>query len=282
VLQVNESICRGDVLASLQTIAGDPICPLGLAGNPEMAAECVPLALDGGLNAFFFYNLSFQTLITGVKEAALGHRDSVFISTGTEDRDVSGVRNYFDNARKALQVDTVDAFFAEYVAPGDTFEEIMGVLDEIHKWKKEGKVRYVGASVHDRALALRLMQSGRVDVLMHRYNMAHRKSEEEVLPLAAQAGIPVVSFTNTRWGSLLKGHAKWQGPIPSAADCYRFVLRHGAVKLAWTAPCSSSELKANLSVLDTPRMRGGEVAQWKAYGDLVYGDGTDAFETRWP
>jgi len=266
----------------LETIAGKPLCPLGLAGNPEMELACVAAAIEAGINAFFFYNLSFLALVDGIRDAAKKDREALFIATGSEDREVQGIRNYLDQVQMALQVDTVDAFFVEYVAPTDCLDDVLDVLGEVQAWKKAGNVRYVGASVHDRALALALLQSGQIDILMHRYNMAHRKSEEEVLPLAAKVGIPVVSFTNTRWGSLLKGHVRWQGPIPSAADCYRFVLRHPAVAWAWSAPRSVIELQANLSVLNASRMLGDEVAQWKTYGDLIYGEGLDAFETRWP
>ena len=62
-----------------------------------------------------------------------------------------------------------------------------GAIDEIRDWKNEGKVRYVGATAHSRPLSLNLIVSGRVQVLMHRYNMAHRKSEEAVLPSAARS-----------------------------------------------------------------------------------------------
>ncbi|MGA1199138.1 MAG: aldo/keto reductase [Candidatus Latescibacterota bacterium] len=266
----------------LETKAGKPLCQLGLAGNPEMELACVSAAIQAGMNAFFFYNLSFQPLVDGLRDAAQKDREALFIATGSEDRDVQGIRNDLDQVKMALQVDVIDAFFAEYVAPSDHLDDVLDVLGEIQAWKKAGKVRYVGASVHDRELALSLLLSGQIDILMHRYNMAHRKSEEEVLPLATKMGIPVISFTNTRWGSLLKGHTRWQGPIPSATDCYRFVLRHPAVALAWSAPRSREELQANLSVLKAPRMLGDEVAQWKAYGDLIYGVGMDAFETRWP
>ena len=266
----------------LKTINGQPLCPLGLAGNPEMEPNCVAVAMQAGINAVFFYNLSFQTLIEGVQEAARKNREALFVATGSEDRTVLGIQKYLDQVKTALQIDIVDAFFVEYVAPTDHLDDVLTVIKEVQAWKKMGKVRYVGASVHDRNLALELIQSGQIDILMHRYNMAHRKSETEVLPLAAKMGIPVFSFTNTRWGSLLKGHSRWQGPIPSAADCYRFVLRHPAVALAWTAPRMLDELQANLSVLQALRMLGDEVAQWKAYGDLIYGDGKDAFETRWP
>lgn len=266
----------------LTTAKGEAICPLGLAGNHDMVPGCVPVALVGGVNAFFFYNLDFEPLIGELAEAVGAQRDTMFVATGTEDRDPGEIKTYFEHARKKLDTDFLDVFFMEYVSPREDFERVGVGLDLLNYWKKVGKIRYVGASVHDRTLAIELMRSGQIDVLMHRYNMAHRKSEDEVLPFAVQSHIPIVSFTNTRWGSLLKGHERWTGQVPTAVDCYRFVLRHAAVKLAWTSPQSPEQLRENLAVLKAPRMLGDEVAQWKAYGDLIYGNGQDAFETRWP
>ena len=51
-----------------------------------------------------------------------------------------------------------------------------GVLDELRQWKTGGLIRFVGATAHDRSLARRLAADPRVDVLMHRFNMAHRKA----------------------------------------------------------------------------------------------------------
>ena len=117
---------------------------------------------------------------------------------------------------------------------------------------------------------------------MHRYNMAHRGAEEAVLPEALERRIPVVAFTCTRWGGLPAGHPRWSGPVPTAADCYRFALGHDAVQVALTAPGSLEELQANLAVLREPDPTASEIAAWRAYGDLVYGSGRDEFETRWP
>lgn len=158
-----------------------------------------------------------------------------------------------------------------------------GVIEQMWQWKAEGKIRYVAVTTHNRPLAMKLINSGRVEVLMHRYNMAHRGSEEQVLPAAQAVGIPVVSFTNTRWGSLLKGHPEWDGAIPTAADCYRFVLNHPAVRIALTAPTTVAQLKDNLTVLqDGGAPSADALARWEAYGKLIYGKGTDAFETQWP
>lgn len=174
-----------------------------------------------------------------------------------------------------------DVFFAEYISPADDMLQVQAVLDELHTWKKKGLIRYVGATVHNRPLALELIASGQCEVLMHRYNMAHRKAEEKVLPAAFQAEIPVIAFTCTRWGSLVKGHPDWQGEIPQAADCYRFALRNLAVRMALTSPQTLIQLEENLSVLQAPSLNTQQEALWQEYGNFVHGNGEDAFETEW-
>lgn len=92
---------------------------------------------------------------------------------------------------------------------------------------------------------------------MHRYNMVHRKAEEQVFPMAQQAKIPVVAFTCTRWGQLLRGHSDWLGKIPTAADCYRYALHPKAVHLTLTAPQTQAQLEENLSVLHASELNPG-------------------------
>ena len=112
-------------------------------------------------------------------------------------------------------------------------------------------------------------------------HIAHRKAEEQVLPAAHAVGLPVVAFTCTRWGSLLKGHPQWPTVAPTAVDCYRYALAHPAVQVALTAPATLSQLQKNLSTLNAPPLAKTEIKHWQVYGDLVYGSGQDAFETQW-
>ena len=256
---------------------------LGLAGNPNTDPRCVPAALEAGVNLFFFYNLGFTGLVDGL--APLGRRRDVFVATGSESRDPAEVEGCLSQVEERLSTDRVDLFFAEYVHPGDDVERLLGddgVVGLLHRWKTKGRIRYVGATAHNRPLAKRLVDSGRIDVLMHRYNMAHRGAEEAVLPAALELRIPVVAFTCTRWGQLPAGHARWSGPVPSAADCYRFALGHDAVQVALTAPGCLGELWANLAALRAPDPTEAEMAGWRTYGDVVHGSGRDDFETRWP
>ena len=117
---------------------------------------------------------------------------------------------------------------------------------------------------------------------MTRYNMAHRKASAEVFPACEEHGVALVTFTSTRWGSLLEGHPDWEDAPPRAADCYRFCLAHPSIDVVLGAPQSMAELEENLEALDVPEMSDNERARWKIYGDLIYGEGTDAFETEWP
>jgi aryl-alcohol dehydrogenase-like predicted oxidoreductase len=265
----------------LVTRAGQKASILGLAGQQQRDTETVALAFEGGINYFFFYNLKSENFLDGLKHLLAAKREQILVATGSENRDISFLRHYLDSVRHRLDIDGVDVFFAEYVSPGDDTNQVQAMLNELRDWKQKGLVRYVGVTTHNRPIALELIERSQCDVLMHRYNMAHRKAEGDVLPAALKAGIPVVAFTCTRWGSLFQGHPNWQQEPPTAADCYRYALHHPGVRLALTAPKTCQQLAENLSVLQAPQLSPQEVARWQEYGDLIYGTGQDAFDTQW-
>ncbi|GAB1541889.1 hypothetical protein NUACC21_45620 [Scytonema sp. NUACC21] len=263
------------------TLSGQKASILGLAGQPQIDTETVAVAFEALINYFFFYNLDDENFLGGLKLLLAAKREQVLVATGSETRDISSLHHYLNSVRHRLNVDGVDVFFIEYVSPDDDMNQVRAILDELRDWKEKGLIRYVGVTTHNRPIAIEIIERGQCDILMHRYNMAHRKAEEDVLPSAQKANIPVVAFTCTRWGSLLKGHPNWHFEPPTAADCYRYVLRHRAVHLALTAPKTRQQLAQNLSVLHAPPLSLQETAHWQEYGDLIYGTGQDAFDTQW-
>jgi hypothetical protein len=171
----------------------------------------------------------------------------------------------------------IDVFFIEYVHPGDDLEVIFGkdgVLDELWQWKESGWVRFVGATAHDRSVARRLAADPRVGVLMHRFNMAHRKAAQEVFPVAAKTRTPIVAFTATRWGTLLAG------PPPTATGCYQYCLAQSSVNVVLTAPELLAELEQNSDVHELPLMGKLKRGRWQRFGHLVYGAGKGAFKNQ--
>jgi aryl-alcohol dehydrogenase-like predicted oxidoreductase len=266
----------------LTTLDGTPASCLGLAAGPKQEPGCVRRAFAGGLNYFFFYGPGHTSFLDELAALLPRKREQIIVSTGSGSRRVAGLRASRRKLTAILGIELIDVFFIEYVHPGDDPEVIFGkdgVLDELQQWKEKGWVRFVGATAHDRSLARRLATDPRVDVLMHRFNMAHRKAAHEVFPAAAKARTSIVAFTATRWATLLEPHADWPGPPPTASDCYRYCLAEPAVQVVLTAPGSLAELEQNLDVLALPPMSKRERAEWQRFGDLVYG-GT--FETSWP
>jgi predicted aldo/keto reductase-like oxidoreductase len=278
-----ETLLTSDRAArKLITLSNSPLSILGLAGDRLTDVNCVHSALAAGLNYFFFYNLSsLESLFSGLKPLFKDKREEILVATGSESRNNSELNEYLERVRHRLNLDVVDVFFLEYISPNEDLAQIQILLDELHTWKEKGLIRYVGVTVHNRQVAMKLIENRHFDVLMHRYNMAHRKAEENVLPAAKSADIPVIAFTCTRWGSLLKGHPDWRGKIPTAADCYRYALANNAVRMALTAPQTNTQLDENLQVLKNPELSFSEKSLWQSYGDLVYGNGQDSFETEW-
>ena len=165
---------------SVKTLNGQPTSILGLAGHQNMDTSCVAIAFEAGVNYFFFYDISHENLLSGLKPIVATHREQVLIATGSEGRDLGSLRQYLDRVRRYLDIDVVDVFFVEYVTANEDIAQIWAVLDELWAWKERGLIRYVSATTHNRAIALDLIKSDRIEVLMHRYNMAHRKAADVV------------------------------------------------------------------------------------------------------
>lgn len=244
----------------------------------------MPRARRGGINFFFFYGPGHRPFIEKLAALVRKQREEVIVATGSGSRKVSTLQAARRKLLALLGAETLDIFFAEYINPRDDPAAIFGaggVLDELAQWKSDGAIRYVGATAHDRVLALRLATDPRVDVLMHRFNMAHRKAASEVFPAAVENRTPVVAFTATRWRTLLEPVAGWSGEPPTAVDCYRYCLAQPAIQLVLTAPRTLKELEENLEAQRGTKMAARDRSRWERFGDLIYGKGADKFETHW-
>jgi aryl-alcohol dehydrogenase-like predicted oxidoreductase len=271
----------------ISTTTGTQLSSLGLAAHPDQDPNCVGRAFKAGINYFFFYSPGSKLFIDSLKPLIAEHRDEIILASGSGSRTRSGLQAVRRKIAKVAGADMLDIFFAEYIHPGDNTASVFGrggVLDELQKWKTDGLIRYVGASCHDRSLAKQLAEDPRVEILMHRFNMAHRKAANEVFPAAIKSKTPVVAFTATRWGTLLEGNAEWSGELPTAADCYRYCLAQSAVHVVLTAPKSLDELEQNAGVLKLPPMDAESLIHWDRFGDKVYerSGSTKDYETRWP
>jgi predicted aldo/keto reductase-like oxidoreductase len=153
-----------------------------------------------------------------------------------------------------LRTDYVDVLTFYYVEEPAEWQQIIGpggALAFCRAARRDGRVRLLGLTSHQRPLAAEAARSGLLDLLMIRYNAAHRGAEHEVFPVTDALGLLVVVYTCLRWGALLRGTPD-DPPgfvVPPAPAWYRFVLQSPSVTVALMAPESREELEEDLTVL---------------------------------
>jgi aryl-alcohol dehydrogenase-like predicted oxidoreductase len=145
-------------------------------------------------------------------------------------------------------------------------------LEELQRFREEGKVLSTGVSIHARKLAGSLAGRGAIQALMMRYNAAHRGAEQDIFPHLAAHNPAVISYTATRWTYLLRRPRGWpkDGRIPTPALCYRFVLSNPNVHVCLTAPRSARELDENLAALRDGPLSETDLQFMRDFGDAVH------------
>jgi aryl-alcohol dehydrogenase-like predicted oxidoreductase len=236
------------------------VCRLGLAshGQTAITPDDVLYALDQGLN---FLNWPGEADDPGGADAfsdaiaTLGsRRDSVVVCAQFGARTATEAAAELRSVLATLRTSYVDVLTLYYVEHAEEWQQLIGpggALGYLRAAQADGLVRRIGATSHQRPLAAAMARSGLLDVLMVRYNAAHRGAEREVFPATSERGVPVIAYTATRWGALMQS-TPTDPPgfiVPRAPDWYRFVLQSAAVAVALAAPHTRAELEEDLEVL---------------------------------
>jgi predicted aldo/keto reductase-like oxidoreductase len=254
-----------------------PVCRLGLAtrGNTHLRPDDVEHAIARGLN---YLNWCGHPDGMSRAVAALGgSRDQVVVAAQFQARSAADAAREFASMQDQLRTERIDVVTLYYVESEQEWGEITGpggAWEYLAEQKCRGRVKLIGLTSHQRRLAAAWAGSGRLDLLMIRYNAAHRGARREVFPTTSARGIPVVAFTGLRWRALLAptpaDPAGFQPP--GAADWYRFCLAEPAIAVVLTAPGDRRELEENLALLDDWRPPHADQHEaLRLHGDRVRG-----------
>ncbi len=252
------------------------VCRFGLAtrGNTHLDQDAVFKAIECGVNYLNWcgHPDGMQECIRQLSD----RRDTVFVAVQLHARSADDARRELDWFLTQLDTQYLDVVTYYYVEHPSEWSEIIGAggaAEVIEQAKVDGTVRAIGLTSNQRMLAAQAALSGRLNLLMVRYNAAHRGAEADVFPVTNEYQLPVVAFTCLRWGALLKRTPDDPPPFRAfaAKDWYRFVLCQAAVSVALMAPDGTAELDDNLSLLDEWRgMSAEEYDMLCAHGDRVH------------
>lgn len=250
---------------------GWPVFRMGLSASYRPGRRAVLIAIDRGVNYFFAYG--FDAQMTGaLREVFRSRRQGLILATGGYNWILwrSNLRRSLERRLRQFGTDYLDVFMFMGVMKPEQLPDT--VLEEMMRFKEEGKVRAIGISTHDRRLAGALAARGALDVLMIRYNAAHRGAEVDIFPHLAVHDPGLVSYTATRWSHLLRRTKGWPAdrPTPTAGQAYRFVLSNPHVDVVMTAPTRARQLEDNLDALGAGPLDEDEMTFVREYGDAVH------------
>jgi aryl-alcohol dehydrogenase-like predicted oxidoreductase len=211
-------------------------------------------------------------MIRALRDGMKGRRENFVLAGGAGHYWIGSqnLRKSVERRLRQLGTDYIDIFHFLGIYKEKQFPE--AAQEELFKLKETGKVRFTGISSHDRPFIGRLARDGRIDVFMLRYSAAHRGAENEIFPFLQPENPGTVGYTATRWGQLLrrpKGYPV-DGRVPTAAECYRFVLSEPRMHVVLTAPRNKAQMEENMRALEDGPLAPPDLEFMKSFGDIVH------------
>lgn len=252
---------------------------LGLAPNYGLRADDLPYAADKGVNYWVWSPIgNFGKTTPGLREVLKKDRERHVVAVLGGGYFPWMVRWSIERTCKVLGIDHIDVYLLGWLGKSSAFTP--AIRDELQAAKAAGRIRAVGASIHDRPRAGRLADEGALDLFMLRYNAAHPGCERDVFPHLAKHDPAVVAYTATSWRQLLgkppNDVPPWPGrdvgatvPPLTAALCYRFQLQSPHVHVALTGPGSRAQFDENLRALTDGPLTAEEEGWIREYGKRV-------------
>lgn len=277
------------------------VSPIGIGGGGGIGDSDLLYAFEHGINYFFFssdlHHYYYQRSAAAIRTlCGMGSsvRDKVVLATVSYLKDIDKLFTVIYDQFDELGLDYIDVFHWGWIADDDDLDTLLrgalqlkedgSVAHAFRKYQvmyeqtceineeilKRGLARYVGASFHSRQAAIAWM--GVLDVLMLRYNAAHRGAERELFPLLSgdKSQDPGIVVFNTAHEGTRFFHIPplaWPAGeyVPSIPDCYRFALSNPWVDVVLTGVANRKQVDLALIAMEQGLMSGEEQAVLRRY-----------------
>jgi aryl-alcohol dehydrogenase-like predicted oxidoreductase len=239
---------------------------LGIAASYGVPAAAVERAFERGVNYLYWGTLRRDAFAQAIRNLA-PRRDRMVMVVQSYSRVAGLVGWSLERALRKLRLDHADILlFGLWNRPLPP-----RIVEAGLKLQQRGLARHLALSTHHRPLAAQLASDERFGALHVRYNAEHPGAERDIFPLLPAINRPgIVSFTATSWGRLLDRRRTPPGePVPTSADCYRFVLSNPAVDVCLTGPSSEEQVTQALEALDRGPMPPEEIAWMRRVGSAL-------------
>jgi len=248
--------------------SGLRVSRMGIGADSNISSEALEWAFERGVNYFYWGSRRRKGMAEAIRKLAPRWRDKMIIALQTYDYTGLALEYTFSRGLRELRIDYADVFIL-----GMRNKAIpQRILDKALSLKERGLVRHLCVSAHDRAAYRSHLASGLFDLIMVRYNAAHRGADRDVFPYLKEGGSPgVICYNATRWAHLCDPRWMPDGErAPSPADLYRYALSNPNIHMVLTAPATFGQLKQNLGALEGGPVTDKERRWLERVGDHVH------------
>jgi aryl-alcohol dehydrogenase-like predicted oxidoreductase len=157
---------------------GEQLSIIGFAGivvenaTPDASVNIVSEAVDRGIN-YFDVAPSYGNAQQRLGPALKPYRNKCFLACKTDGRLKDDSRADLENSLKVLETDHFDLYQFHALTKMDELDKILGpggAMETLEAAKKEGKIRYIGFSVHSVETALAAIDRYNFDTVLFPLN----------------------------------------------------------------------------------------------------------------
>lgn len=240
---------------------------LGVAASYGVPAAAIEEAFEHGVNYLYWGSRRTAEFARALRNLAR-HRERMVLVLQSYSRVAGLVGWSLERALRTLGMEYADVLLLGMWRRRPPPR----IMDACRSLRERGLVRRLAMSTHNRPAVAQLASDPDLEIFHVRYNAVHRGAEREVFNMLPDERPPgVVSFTATCWGQLLKSRRIPGGErVPTAGDCYRFVLAQPAVDVCLAGPADAAQMREAVDAARRGPLPPDELEWMRRVGAAIY------------
>jgi len=181
---------------------GLKISEVGFGGIPiirldvETAVKVLRRAYEQGITFYDTANI-YRDSEEKIGRAFDGMRKKIVLATKTFLRDAAKAKQHLENSLRMLKTDYIDLYQLHQVAQEKDLLAITapgGALEAVMKAREQGKVRFIGVTSHNLAMAVKLVKTGLFATVQFPFNFIEDEPKDELHREARKRGIGILAM----------------------------------------------------------------------------------------
>jgi len=230
---------RTGIVTAELGFGGIPIIPLSLEEGAAVVRHCYDL----GITFFDTANI-YGDSEKKIGAALAGVREKIVLATKSLRRDAEQITSHIQNSLDNLKTDYLDIYQLHNVSNEDTMRQIFapgGAYEAAERARQEGRIRFIGFSSHNLAIAIKMCRTGRFATVQIPFNFIETEPAEELFQVARDFDMGIIGMKPLGGGLLQR-----------ADLCFRYLQQYPEV-IPIAGVASKEEMDEIIALYREPR-----------------------------